>query len=29
VHAYVTSPRGSADPRLLVGLPLHHETALV
>jgi len=29
VHAYVTSPRGSADPKLLGGLPLHHETALV
>lgn len=29
VNAYVTSPRGSADPKLLSGLPLHHETALV
>ncbi|MDQ3950704.1 MAG: GNAT family N-acetyltransferase [Gemmatimonadota bacterium] len=29
VHAYVTSPRGAAEPELLAGLPLHHETALV
>lgn len=29
VHAYVTSPRGVADPRELARLPFHHESALV
>jgi hypothetical protein len=29
VHAYLTSPRGFADPAFLAGRPLHHETALV
>jgi hypothetical protein len=29
VHAYVTTPRGSADPGQFNGLPLHYETALV
>lgn len=29
VHAYITSPRGSADPAQFSGRPLHHETALV
>jgi hypothetical protein len=29
VHAYVTSPRGTADAAPLAGLPLHHEAALV
>jgi hypothetical protein len=28
-HAYVTSPRGLADPREFGALPLHYETALV
>lgn len=29
VHAYITSPRGAADPAPFAARPLHHETALV
>lgn len=29
VHAYVTTPRGSASPAMFDGKPLHYETALV
>lgn len=29
VHAYVTTPRGSANPAIFDGRPLHYETALV
>ena len=29
VHAYVTTPRGTADPSMFDGRPLHYETALV
>ena len=29
VHAYVTTPRGSASPAIFDGKPLHYETALV
>jgi hypothetical protein len=29
VHAYVTTPRGAADPAMFDGRPLHFETALV
>jgi hypothetical protein len=29
VHAYVTTPRGNADPSMFDGRPLHYETALV
>jgi hypothetical protein len=29
VHAYVTTPKGKADPSMFDGRPLHYETALV